>query len=56
MQLLVWTVCIVLFLALLWAGWYDHQQRRRGAEPHDIRGAARDVRTRAEGKGTEWGS
>ena len=56
MELLAWLVGITLVLGLLWAGWYDHKQRRRGAEPHDIRGAARDARTNAEGKGTEWGS
>jgi len=46
-------VAVPLVLFLVWALVYDRRQRRLGATPHDVGGAARQLRTETEGKGTE---
>jgi len=48
---------IPLLLCVGWAVWYDVRQRRRGgAEPHDVRAAARNLRIESEGKAGERGA
>ena len=55
---LVLIICIPLALLLIWAVAYDAKQRRRKAPltAHDPQKAAKNLRMKSEGKGTEWGS
>ena len=53
MEPLILLLGIPLLLLVLWAGWYDFKHRHDGAEPHDVSGAARQLRAEAEGKGAE---
>ena len=46
-------VAVPLVLFLVWALVYDRRQRRLGAKPHDVGGAARELRAETERKGTE---
>ena len=54
---LVLIISVPIALFLIWGVAYDLKQRRR-TEPmtsHNAREVARDTRTEAEGKGSEWG-
>jgi hypothetical protein len=57
MQLvLVLIISVPIVLLLIWAVVHDTRQRRR-KDPltaHDPRKAAKDLRMKSEGKGTEW--
>jgi hypothetical protein len=53
---LVLFICVPIVLLLIWAVVHDVRQRRR-REPltgHDARKAAKELRIKSEGKGSEW--
>jgi hypothetical protein len=55
----VWLIAVPLLLFLVWAVYQDVKRRRAGRAAltdHNVQRAARNTRTQAQTKGTEWGA